>query len=214
MSTDRAHWQHVYEERNPSQVSWYEPRPEASLSLIEAADLPRNAAILDVGGGASRLAGELLKAGYRDVTVVDFSGAALEAARAKIDEPERVDWIEADIRTHDFARKYDLWHDRAVFHFMVEAVDRDAYLGVLSRTLRPGGHLILATFGPEGPTSCSGLPVQRYGTDELAETLGDEFELLRSEIRLHPTPSGSFQQFLYAGFRSREPAPIAPSPAS
>ncbi len=208
MSTDRAHWQQVYEERNPSQVSWYEPVPEASLSMIEAAGLPLDAAILDVGGGASRLAAELLKAGYCDVTVVDISEAALEKARAEFGDPRQVKWINADVSTHDFGRQYDLWHDRAVFHFMVESADRDAYLEALSRTLRPGGHLILATFGPEGPTSCSGLPVHRYGANELAETLGDEFELLRSEIRLHPTPSGSSQQFLYAGFRRREPAGV------
>ena len=149
-----------------------------------------------------RLASELLGRGYRDITVADISGAALRAARVEYgSDAERVRWVEADVRTHDFGRRFDLWHDRAVFHFMVEEADRAAYLANLDRSLERGGHLVLATFGPEGPTSCSGLPVQRYGVAEMGEVLGGGYELLADEIRTHRTPRGGEQQFQYALFR-------------
>jgi SAM-dependent methyltransferase len=173
---DSRYWQRVYEERRPDEVSWYEEVPRTSLQLIEEAALSLDAAILDVGGGASKLPGHLVAAGYTDVTVADISRAALEQARVELgDAAERVTQIEADVRFHDFARLFDLWHDRAVFHFMVDPADRNRYLAALARTLRPGGHLILATFGPNGPTQCSGLPVARYGSDELLTVLGEDF---------------------------------------
>jgi SAM-dependent methyltransferase len=197
----QAHWQRIYEENAPDEVSWYEAVPRASLELIEEAELTRNAAILDVGGGASMLAGQLLDAGYTDITVADISGGALDRARSALGEAaDRVTWIEADVRDHDFGRSVDLWHDRAVFHFMVEDADRSGYLGTLRRALRPGGHLIVATFGPEGPTRCSGLPVSRYSEPALAGLLPD-FELVSSRLALHHTPSGTPQQFLYAHLR-------------
>jgi SAM-dependent methyltransferase len=152
-----------------------------------------------VGGGASRLAAELVRRGHRDVTVLDVSARALELAKADLGEAAgEVSWVEADVRSHDFGRRFDLWHDRAAFHFMVEPADRDAYLATLERTLRPGGHLILATFGPQGPTTCSGLPVSRYDAATLSDTLGAGYELLSSRLVEHRTPSGSRQQFLYA----------------
>jgi SAM-dependent methyltransferase len=197
----RTHWERIYEEKAPEALSWYQPVPNTSLELIEKARVARDAAILDVGGGASSLAGRLLDAGYTDVTVADISSAALDRARAALGpDADRVTWVEADVRDHDFGRRFDLWHDRAVLHFMVEPADRDGYLEVLRRTLRLGGHLILATFGPEGPTRCSGLPVSRYGAPALAEVL-PEFELLSSRIEVHHTPSGTPQQFLYAHLR-------------
>jgi SAM-dependent methyltransferase len=200
-----SHWQQVYEKRAPDQVSWFEPVPELSLALIEASGLPKDAGLLDAGGGASGLAGELVGAGYSDVTVTDLSGAALEQAQAEIGAgADEIEWVVADIRDHDFGRRFDLWHDRAVFHFMVEETDREAYLAVLGRSLRPGGHLIIATFGPEGPTECSGLPVRRYDADDLAAQLGVEFELLDTRPAAHSTPSGKQQQFLYAHFRRRD----------
>lgn len=196
------HWQQVYEEREPDQVSWFEAIPERSLALIGATGLPKDAGIVDVGGGASALARELLRAGYNDITVVDLSAVALEQAREDVgDRATDIDWVTTDVREHDFGRQFDLWHDRAAFHFMVEPSDRKAYLGTLGRALRPGGRLIIATFGPEGPTQCSGLPVTRYSADDLSAWLGAEFEREADELVAHETPSGNQQQFLYARFR-------------
>ncbi len=208
MSIESEHWEDVYAQREPADVSWYEDRPRASLELIAAADLGPGASILDLGGGTSALAGALLDAGYTDITVSDISDAALRRSAADWGEKaERIDWIHADVRGHDFGRRFDLWHDRAVFHFMVDAADRKGYLTALERGLRPGGHLILATFGPDGPTTCSGLPTSRYSADRLAEGLGPDFELISSDLRLHRTPSGRDQQFLWTHFRRLAPGP-------
>jgi SAM-dependent methyltransferase len=202
---DRAHWERAYAEKTPVRVSWYELLPQHSLALIEAANVSLDAGVLDVGGGASSLAAQLLGMGYTDLTVADVSPAALAHARAELgSDAGRVSWIEADIRSHDFGRRYDLWHDRAVFHFMVSPADREAYLKVLRRTLRPGGHLIIATFGPQGPTQCSGLPVERYSAEGIQRVLGEDFELASSSLATHHTPSGASQQFLYAHLR-RQP---------
>ncbi len=204
MTDDRAHWESTYAERTPEKVSWYETRPQRSLDLIQAAGVGHDAGILDVGGGASSLAAQLLDMGYEDVTVADISQTALAHAEAELGGcAARVAWVVADIRTHGFDRRYDLWHDRAVFHFMVSPADRAGYLNVLRRTLRPGGHLILATFGPQGPTQCSGLPVQRYGAEALQQVLGEDFQLVSSSLATHHTPSGASQQFLYAHLHRR-----------
>lgn len=202
MDASRLHWQRAYLDHSPDELSWFEAEPATSLELIERTELPRSAAILDVGGGASRLAAELLRGGYLDVTVADLSAAALERARAELGaDAERVEWIEADVRRHEFSRRYDLWHDRAVLHFMYSADDRDAYVETLERTLRPSGYLVLATFGPEGPEQCSGLAVRRYGPADLEALLGDEFELIDSRLRTHVTPRGTEQQFHHALLR-------------
>jgi ubiquinone/menaquinone biosynthesis C-methylase UbiE len=198
----RDHWQSVYSEKDPTEVSWYQRIPTASLQLIEAADLPRERPLLDVGGGASKLAGELLDRGYSDITVADISASALSKAQAQLGSSAKaIEWLEADVRSHDFARRYDLWHDRAAFHFMVDPKDQEAYLDTLQRTLKPGGHLVIATFGPDGPTRCSGLPVARYGSADLAERLGPGFQLISEALEVHDTPAGIHQQFLYAHFQ-------------
>lgn len=194
----RDHWQGVYESKVPDELSWYEPVPQVSLELIEEAGIEHNAPVLELGGGASSLAGRLLDAGYTDITVADISGIALE--RAKDDLGERatqISWVESDVRDHDLGGGFELWHDRAVFHFMVEETDRDAYLAALRRTLSPGGHLVIATFGPNGPTRCSGLPVTQYGADEPSELLPD-FKPVSSQLAVHRTPAGNPQEFLYA----------------
>ena len=199
-----SHWKRTYAERRIGELSWTESVPAMSLELIAQAGLASDAAIIDVGGGASRLAAELLGLGHSDVTVADISAKALDLAKADLGEDaDRVTWVEADVRFHDFGRRFDLWHDRAVFHFMVDAADRDRYLAVLSRSLRPGGHLILATFGPDGPTECSGLPVARYRAEEISSVLGEDYELLSSQLIEHRTPSGRTQQFTYAHLRRR-----------
>ncbi|MGH2865846.1 MAG: SAM-dependent methyltransferase [Solirubrobacteraceae bacterium] len=201
MSDAAAHWRSVYARKDPALVSWYEPEPTRSLALIESAHLAPDAAILDMGGGTASLAARLVASGHTDVTVADISSAALERARAgSASVADRITWIQADVRAHTFARRYELWHDRAVFHFMVAAENREGYLEVLRRTLRPDGHLILATFGPEGPERCSGLPVVRYDAPGIAACLGAEFTLIYSGLQTHRTPSGASQQFLYAHF--------------
>jgi SAM-dependent methyltransferase len=199
---NRAHWQRVYKEREPDRLSWYEPVPERSLEMIERARLEPDAAILDIGGGASSLARELLDSGYTDITVADISGPAMDHAKARLgDASDRITWLEVDVLRHDFGRHYDLWHDRALLHFMVEPGDRDAYVKALKRALKPGGWAIIATFGPAGPTRCSGLPVDRYGAADLLRALGEGFELVSSTLDDHLTPSGITQQFLYASLR-------------
>jgi SAM-dependent methyltransferase len=204
----QAHWDHVYTTKDPTKVSWYEPTPARSLALIEALGLPPAAAILDVGGGTSGLAGALLEAGYTDVTVADISSSALEHAQAQLGTAaDRVGWIKADVRTHPFDRRYDLWHDRALFHFMIEEQARFEYMDSLRRALRSGGHVIIATFGPDAPTHCSGLPVSRYRGEELATEFGDDFELISAELEDHITPGGGEQQFLYAHLRHQERRP-------
>jgi SAM-dependent methyltransferase len=195
-----AHWESVYSERKPTEVSWFEKAPAMSLRLIAAADLPPAAALLDVGAGASRLAAALIATGYEDVTVADISATALLEAK-RLPGTDRVKFTRADVRNHDFGRGYDLWHDRALFHFMVSDADQSGYLATLHRTLRPGGHLIIATFGPDGPTRCSSLPVARYGAEDLSNRLGREFDLVSAGTEVHITPSGNQQQFLYAHFR-------------
>jgi SAM-dependent methyltransferase len=200
MQGDREHWERVYTERKPDAVSWFEPFPRSSLAMIDALGLPLDAPIVDVGGGASRLAAELARRGYTDITVVDISAEALKRARQGFLEADRIEWVLADIREHDFGRRFALWHDRAVFHFMVSPKDRSAYLTTLECSLEPTGHVAMATFGPEGPTRCSGLPVARYGAGGLAATLGDRAALVSSHLEQHRTPSGASQQFLYAHF--------------
>ncbi|MBM4336322.1 MAG: class I SAM-dependent methyltransferase [Deltaproteobacteria bacterium] len=195
----RSHWERVYESKLPSEVSWYQPVPERSLELIRATGEPLDAPILDVGGGASTLVDHLIAAGHSDVSVLDIAANALEHARERLrDAAARVTWIEADVTRFEPKRAYAIWHDRAVFHFLTDAADRARYLAVLRASLRPRGHFVLATFGPEGPTRCSGLPVQRYSLDEIVALLGPGFALRAHFLEDHRTPSGALQQFLYA----------------
>jgi SAM-dependent methyltransferase len=199
----KAHWERVYATKQPTEASWYEPVPARSLDLIRATGEPLAAPILDVGGGASTLVDHLLRAGYSDVSVLDVAADALDHARARLgNAAARVTWIEADITRFRSARAFAIWHDRAVFHFLTEADDRERYLGVLRRTLRAGGHLVLATFGPEGPTRCSGLAVRRYSERELSALLGPGFALRLHQLEEHRTPMGTVQQFLYGWWQA------------
>jgi len=202
----RDHWQKVYATKAPTEVSWYQPVPERSLALIRETGVPLDAPLLDVGGGASTLVDQLLAAGYTDLTVLDISGTALAVAQNRLGAAAaRVRWVEADITRFTPERRYTLWHDRAVFHFLVEPDRRQRYLDVLGTALAPGGHLILATFGPQGPTRCSGLPVQRYSAAELDALLAPRYRLVRSEIEDHLTPAGQPQQFLYGWWQMISP---------
>jgi len=201
----RAHWERMYTEKAADAVSWYRPHLERSLALIEAAAPERSAEILDVGGGQATLVDDLLGRGYERVTVLDISQAALEATGKRLGAAaERVTWLVADIRTVELAEgAYDVWHDRAVFHFLTEPRDREAYVRQVERALRRGGHVMVSTFGPEGPLKCSGLDVVRYDAERLHAEFGAEFELVESSTELHETPFGTVQQFLYCHCRMR-----------
>jgi len=198
LSGNRAHWERVYLDHSPESLSWFEAEPRPSLAIIDALGLEPDDPIVDVGGGTSRFAAELLGRGHTDVTVMDISGRALEVARQDLPEADRVNWVIADVRTHNLERRFMLWHDRAVFHFMVAPEDRDAYFTALEKSLRPGGHVVVATFGPEGPEHCSGLPVVRYSPESLAEAFRDVAGLESHRYEEHRTPAGAPQQYLYA----------------
>ncbi|HJW08555.1 MAG TPA: class I SAM-dependent methyltransferase, partial [Holophagaceae bacterium] len=197
------HWEQVYTTKATTEVSWFQAHARMSLKLIQAAGTPASAAILDVGGGASVLVEDLLAQGFADLTVLDISGAALAAARARMGaQAARVKWIEASILEAGLpAEAFDVWHDRAVFHFLTAAEDRQAYVRQLARALKPGGLVLLATFAEDGPAKCSGLPVVRYGAEGLQAELGAAFTLLGQEREAHQTPFGTEQKFIYCTFR-------------
>ena len=199
----KAHWQHLYETMAPTKASWYQPTPESSLDFIQATGITPQTPVLEVGGGSSTLVDHLLKAGFADLTVLDVAPAAIAASQTRLGvAASRVQWITTDITTFQPRRQYGLWHDRAVFHFLIDPARRRRYVDVLRAALAPRGHVILATFGPEGPTSCSGLPVQRYSADQLTAFLTPGFRLTRSQLVDHRTPAGQTQQFLYGWWRS------------
>jgi 2-polyprenyl-3-methyl-5-hydroxy-6-metoxy-1,4-benzoquinol methylase len=195
----KAHWEGVYRTKQPTEVSWYSPHLAISLDLITAAAPDRGAAVIDVGGGESTLVDDLLAGGYRDVTVLDLSATALAVAQARLGrDATRVKWICADVTACAFeANRYDVWHDRAVFHFLTDTAARRAYVEQVARAVKPGGHVIVATFGPQGPTQCSGLDVMRYAPDELHRQFGSSFALEKHVMHEHQTPSGKVQQFVY-----------------
>lgn len=205
MSEDRkSHWERVYETKKHTDVSWYQPVPEKSLQLIRATRVGATDAILDVGGGASTLVDNLLADGFEDVTILDISAQALRESRSRLGESAgSVSWIESDVTEFQPERRYDLWHDRAVFHFLIEAIDHERYIRIAKDALRAGGHLVLATFGPEGPLKCSGLEIRRYGIEQLQDLFGADFELRQYETQDHETPSRSMQQFLYSWWQLR-----------
>lgn len=195
-----ALWDTIYRTKPPHQLSWFQAEPRTSLDLIRRAVPDVNAAIIDVGGGASTLVDRLHSAGYRRLTVLDLSPSALETARGRLGPgADDVTWIEADVLTADLPPgHFDLWHDRAVFHFLTAAADRARYVDQVRTALRPGGHVIVATFADDGPTRCSGLPVVRYTPAGLAEEFGVAFRLADSAREEHVTPSGAVQAFTYA----------------
>jgi len=203
-SERQAHWQRVYGSKSHKEVSWYQDEPVRSLEFIAAADIPKGAPIIDVGGGASTLVDHLLDRGHTDLTVLDLSEVALQQAQERLGaRADRVDWRVANVVAFHADKRYALWHDRAVLHFLVDASDREHYVDVLKRSLQPEGKAVIATFGPEGPEKCSGLPVRRYGVEMLCELLGPEFELADHAIEDHVTPGGALQQFLYSRWNRR-----------
>lgn len=198
----KAHWETIYTDLLPEEVSWYQEEPTLSLELIRRAGLGPDGAIVDIGGGASVLVDSLLAAGYRNVTVLDLSAHALAHAAQRLGaRAKQVEWIEADVTDVVLPRVYDLWHDRAAFHFLTEAGDRKRYLETMTRSVRDGGDAIIATFAIGGPTKCSGLEVVQYDAQKLSSELGPAFSLIDQRAECHVTPTGKEQQFGYFLFR-------------
>jgi len=195
----KSHWEKVYTAKPAISVSWYQEHAECSLSLLGNTGISKSAAIIDVGGGASTLVDDLLAEGYSDVTVLDLSAAALSAARKRLGAlAAKVKWLEADVIEADLpSHRYDVWHDRAVFHFLTEPKQRQAYVEKVFHSVKPGGHVIVATFAEDGPTQCSGLPVMRYSADKLHAQFGEAFTLVKHVREEHHTPSGAVQHFVY-----------------
>jgi SAM-dependent methyltransferase len=193
------YWDGIYSKKSAQEVSWFQEHANRSLNLIHNTGLGKDAAVIDVGGGASTLVDDLVTEGYEDVTVLDLSAAALDVARGRLGEREHaVHWICGDITRVSFPMHgFDIWHDRAVFHFLTDPADRRAYVEQVIGAVRPGGHVIVATFGENGPTMCSGLPVVRYNPESLHDEFGGGFILLKHEEEIHHTPAGKSQQFIY-----------------
>jgi len=195
----KRHWEKVYTANEPDPVSWYRAHLETSLALIERAAVARSASIIDIGGGESTLVDDLLHRGYKNLTVLDVSRTAIEVTKKRLGAAsEQVRWLLGDIVEIELEPLgYDLWHDRAVFHFLTTPERRLAYVRQVTRAVRPGGHVIVSTFGPEGPTKCSGLEAIRYDAKSLHGEFGGRFRLVESSKELHQTPLGTAQQFLY-----------------
>lgn len=198
MST-AAHWESIYARRQVHQVSWFRPHLDQSLASVDTLQLPKDARLIDVGAGASTLVDDLLDRGFTRLTVADLSSKALEVTKQRLGErAAQVDWRVGDVTTLELpAHAYDFWHDRAVFHFLRDPADRARYVAQVKRAVRPGGHVLVATFGPHGPQRCSDLDTMRYSGDELHAQFGGQFQKVDEVIELHPTPSGQQQEFLY-----------------
>jgi SAM-dependent methyltransferase len=195
----KQYWDKIYSTRKPDSLSWFQEHADASLRLIHHTGLGKDAAIIDAGGGNSNLVDDLVADGYADVTVIDLSSIALAAAKQRLGKyADTVHWMEGDItRAVLPVHRFDIWHDRAVFHFLTDPADRKAYVDQVMRAVRPGGHVIVATFAEDGPEKCSGLPVMRYKPEALHDEFGDAFLLVEHEKEAHHTPSGEVQQFVY-----------------
>lgn len=200
----KPHWEQVYTTKSESTVSWYQPHADQSLALIKATGVPPTAAVMDVGGGASTLVDDLLALDFSNVSVLDLSASALDVARQRLGvKTSRVHWIEADVTRASLpAHSVDVWHDRAVFHFLTAPQERAAYVQQVLHAVKPGGHVIVATFAEDGPLQCSGLPVMRYSATELHAEFGDGFKLLHHQKEAHTTPFGTVQQFVYCYCRA------------
>jgi SAM-dependent methyltransferase len=195
----QSHWQNIYAKKAADAVSWYRPHLETSIELIERAAPVHAASIIDIGGGESTLVDDLLARGYQNISVLDISETAVDVNKRRLGAAsEHVRWIVADIsKTRLESCAYDVWHDRAVFHFLTGSEERVAYVRQVANAVKPGGHVIVSTFGPEGPTKCSGLDVVRYDAESLHREFGVRFRLLGSSKELHRTPFDTTQQFLY-----------------
>jgi 2-polyprenyl-3-methyl-5-hydroxy-6-metoxy-1,4-benzoquinol methylase len=198
----RSHWQNVYQTKGERDVSWFQESPTISLDLIRATGVTHDASIVDIGGGTSRLIDALLAESFSAVTVLDISEQALATAKARLGAlGAKAKWIAADVTAWEPSQSYDVWHDRAAFHFLTEPRDRTAYAERVAQSVRPGGHVIIGTFALDGPERCSGLPVVRYDSTAISELLGPSFVFLESRRHSHQTPTGTIQRFQFSRFR-------------
>ncbi len=201
----KAHWQKIYAEKDTQQVSWYQEIPQHSLDWMAKLELGKEAAILDVGAGDSRLPDQLLQMGYQAITVLDISAKALEKAQTRLGEDaDKIKWIVSDVLDLEEIEAVALWHDRAAFHFLRSPEDIESYVQKAAQFVLPGGHLLIGSFSTDGPPKCSGLEIQQYSETSIKRTFEKYFDLLETERLIHHTPSGSSQEFLFALFRSRE----------
>lgn len=200
----KAHWEETYSTNAANELGWYQAHPTTSLRLIESTGVVKTASIIDVGGGDSTLADFLLDQGFEHVTVLDISSAALERAKARLGDRARlVTWIEADVTGFRSSKRYDVWHDRAVFHFLVDAEDRRRYIQTMNGAVSANGHVIIATFALDAPPKCSGLDVVRYSPESLSAEVGQAFELVETLDEVHVTPAGTKQRFIYCRLTRR-----------
>lgn len=201
----KSHWENIYDTKHLHEVSWYQPTPTTSLALIEMLSLDSNIAIIDIGGGDSLLVDNLLSHGFENINVLDISKRALEKAEARVGEENaaKVNWIEADISNYEPQREYDLWHDRAAFHFLTDEKDITHYVKIASAHIKKGAFLIIATFAEDGPLKCSGLHIQQYSEESLPEVFEENFEKIKVFKEIHKTPSGTEQSFVFAVMRRR-----------
>ena len=198
----QSHWENVYGTKGEREVSWFQQNPSISLDLIDATGVAKDASIIDVGGGASRLIDVLLDRGFAALTVLDLSEKALATTKARLgSKAAKVHWIVTDVTKWEPAETYDVWHDRAAFHFLTEPDDRAGYAERVRKAVRLGGHVIIGTFAPDGPERCSGLPVMRHDAISLGQMLGSSFELIESRPHDHQTPMGGIQRFQFSRFR-------------
>jgi SAM-dependent methyltransferase len=198
----KTHWEKVYQTKAANEVSWYRLHLDKSLALIKQAATDLNASIIDIGGGEATLVDDLIEIGYQHVSILDISQAAIDNTRQRLGTvADRVNWLVADITTADLPpQQYDVWHDRAVFHFLTLSAQRAAYVQQVLHAVKPGGHVIMATFGLDGPEKCSGLEIVRYDSASLQAEFGNRFQLLETSLEVHETPFHTTQQFIYCHF--------------
>jgi 2-polyprenyl-3-methyl-5-hydroxy-6-metoxy-1,4-benzoquinol methylase len=200
----KQHWERVYKKIRPNELGWYQDYPEMSLKLITATGVGVDGNIIDVGGGTSKLAGILLDQGFMRLTVLDISRSSIERAKVNLGEKSKqITWIEADVTQFNFSESFDIWHDRAVFHFLTDPIDRRRYVDSLNQALKPGGHLIISTFSLKGPPKCSGLNIVRYKAETLHKEFGDNLLMVETFDEVHDTPSKVQQHFIYCRFMKR-----------
>jgi ubiquinone/menaquinone biosynthesis C-methylase UbiE len=201
----KNHWSHIYRTKSSDKVSWYQPHLQVSLEFIQGACVSKDDRIIDVGGGASTLVDDLIQSGFQNITILDIAGEALMLSQNRIGaKAQAVNWIEKDVLNASLpAQYYDLWHDRAVFHFLTQPEDRRKYVETVLRAMRKGGHVIIAAFSLDGPRRCSGLDVVRYSAESMLQELGDRFELVGRKSEEHRTPTSVRQNFLYCHFKIR-----------
>lgn len=204
MEDRKEHWEKIYNTKDFEETSWYQEKPETSLNIIESLGLSRDASIIDVGGGNSHLVDHLLKLGYKSLSVLDISEKAIKKARERLGEKaEEVNWFISDITKAEFNQEFDVWHDRAAFHFLTNARDIETYITKLNSSLKPGGYFILGTFSENGPDKCSGIEIKKYSSEDMRKQFERDFEIVRLENLDHKTPWDATQNFTFGLFRKK-----------